>query len=365
MPSARVRPGFARRGFARLATRPWVRALGGVVILALLLPRVGTAAFLDGVRRVDAPALALAFAVGVLTTVCSAWRWCLVARGLGLSLRLRDAITDYYRALFVNAALPGGVFGDVHRAVRHGREAGDVGRGMRAVALERCAGQIVLVAVGGAVLVVQFPSMLVGLGAVGAVAVVACAAVLTALLLRRAPAGRAPVQRTLARRRSRWAGAVRVFGADARRGLLTRRTWPGVLGTSVVVLGGHLATFAIAAHAAGSAVPLVRLVPLMLLALMAMTLPVNIGGWGPREGVTAWAFGASGLGAAHGVTIAVLYGVFALVASLPGAALLIRRTVAAPPAVPAAVAVPAVPVVPVVPAARPAPALVVPQLTAS
>ena len=31
---------------------------------------------------------------------------------------------------------------------------------------------------------------------------------------------------------------------------------------------------------------LLRLVPLMLLALLAMTLPLNVGGWGPREGVT-------------------------------------------------------------------------------
>ncbi|MGJ3561879.1 hypothetical protein ACR6C2_41015 [Streptomyces sp. INA 01156] len=28
-----------------------------------------------------------------------------------------------------------------------------------------------------------------------------------------------------------------------------------------------------------------------------MALPLNVGGWGPREGVAAWAFGAAGLGA--------------------------------------------------------------------
>jgi hypothetical protein len=55
--------------------------------------------------------------------------------------------------------------------------------------------------------------------------------------------------------------------------------------------------------------------------MIAMTLP-NIGGWGPREGVTAWAFAAAGLGAAQGVTTSVVYGVMALVAALPGAAVL-------------------------------------------
>jgi hypothetical protein len=48
-----------------------------------------------------------------------------------------------------------------------------------------------------------------------------------------------------------------------------------------------------------------------------------VGGWGPREGVTAWAFGAAGLGAQHGVATAVVYGVMVLVASLPGAAVLV------------------------------------------
>jgi uncharacterized membrane protein YbhN (UPF0104 family) len=92
-----------------------------------------------------------------------------------------------------------------------------------------------------------------------------------------------------------------------------------------VVLAGHLATFLVAARAAGSSAPVLRLIPLMLLAMLAMMLPVNIGGWGPREGVAAWAFAAAGLSATQGVTIAVAYGLFAFVASLPGAAVLLVR----------------------------------------
>jgi bacteriorhodopsin len=52
-------------------------------------------------------------------------------------------------------------------------------------------------------------------------------------------------------------------------------------------------------------------------------LPLNVAGWGPREGAAAWAFGAAGLGAAAGVGTAVVYGVMSLVASLPGAVLLL------------------------------------------
>jgi hypothetical protein len=113
--------------------------------------------------------------------------------------------------------------------------------------------------------------------------------------------------------------------------------WPGILVSSALVMAGHLATFLVAARAAGSTASIARLAPLMLLALLAMLLPLNIGGWGPREGVTAWAFGVAGLSPSLGLTIAVVYGVLAFAASLPGAAVLLVRWLrpATPPHEPA------------------------------
>jgi hypothetical protein len=52
-----------------------------------------------------------------------------------------------------------------------------------------------------------------------------------------------------------------------------------------------------------------------------MVVP-GIAGWGPREGAAAWVFATAGLGADQGVATAVVYGVMALVASLPGALVL-------------------------------------------
>jgi uncharacterized membrane protein YbhN (UPF0104 family) len=340
----------------------WARVLGGLGILAVLLWRLGTGAFVAGLRVIDGPTLLLAFAIGLGTTVCSAWRWCLVARGLGLRLSLRTAVADYYKALFVNATLPCGVLGDVDRAVRHGREEGDVGRGVRAVVLERTAGQVVLVAVGLGVLLTVPSPVLSQLRAHGpaAVAAGAAAAGVAALAWSR-----------LRRGASRVAGAARAGVAEVRSALLARRAWPQVALASAVVLAGHLATFLVAARVAGSTASLPRLAPLLLLALLAMGLPVNVGGWGPREGVTAWAFGAAGLSASQGLTIAVVYGLFAFVAALPGAAVLAGRAAArlraaaaarepqpAPPQAtlpPAAVPPAAVPPAAVPPAAIPQP----------
>lgn len=314
-PEPDAAPAGRRRPVLR-ALRTHLGTVAGAVILGVLLWRLGTGVFLDGLRRIDVPTLLAGLGIGVLTTVFSAWRWCRVARALDIRLPLGAAVADYYRALFLNAALPGGVLGDVHRAVRHGQSTGDVGRGVRAVFLERTAGQVALVAVGVPVLL-TLPSPvltearhfagLLALAALGAVAIVAAVRL-----------GRAP--RPSRRRRTLDAAL-----AEARTALLNRGSWPAVLFSSVVVLAGHLLMFLVAARVAGSHASATTLLPLALLALIAMGLPLNIGGWGPREGVTAWAFGAAGLGAETGLSVAVVYGVLSFVASLPGILVLLAR----------------------------------------
>ena len=113
---------------------------------------------------------------------------------------------------------------------------------------------------------------------------------------------------------------------DLRDGLLAARAWPVIALASALVVAGHAVTFLIAAQTAGVTAPPSRMLPLALLVLLAAALP-NVGGWGPREGVTAWAFAAAGLGASRGVATAVVYGVMVFVASLPGAAVLVAAWV--------------------------------------
>ena len=110
--------------------------------------------------------------------------------------------------------------------------------------------------------------------------------------------------------------------ADIREGLLHRSALPAVVLASTVAVLGYAVTFLIAARTAGVTAPISRLLPLALLAMLAMVLP-SIAGWGPREGATAWVFSAAGLGAARGAATAVAYGVMVLAASLPGAVVLV------------------------------------------
>jgi uncharacterized membrane protein YbhN (UPF0104 family) len=309
---------------SRRTARWWARLAATAAVLAILVWRVGTGPFLDGLRTVDGGALAPAAGLAVLTTVCCAWRWRIVARGLGVELPLSTAVAAYYRSIFLNVTLPGGVVGDVHRGLSHGRDTSDVGRGLRAVAWERSAGQAVQVVLTVAVLLVV-PSPVRAAMPFVALALVAVAAGVAVATWVRPAVGRVGGS-GFSRLRS---AAAR----DLRHGLLARRAWPAIALASALVVAGHAATFLIAARTAGATASASRMLPLALLVMLAAVLP-NVGGWGPREGVTAWAFAAAGLGASLGVATAVVYGVMVFVASLPGAAVLladwVRRTPSAP-----------------------------------
>jgi hypothetical protein len=259
-----------------------VRLLAAPVTLAVVVWRLGAGPFLDGVRAVDGRALLAAALIGLVTTVCCAWRWTIVARGLGVRLSLPAAVAAYYRSLFLNLTLPGGVVGDVHRGISYG--------GLRPVVWERGAGQLVQAVLTIAVLLV-LPSPV--RSSMPVVAVAAVAAALAVVLV--------------ARQRWSW---------------LRGRAFAAIALASAVVVVGHAVTFLVAARTAGVSASNARLFPLALLALLAMVLP-SIAGWGPREGATAWVFAAAGLGADRGVATSVAYGVMVLVAALPGALVLV------------------------------------------
>lgn len=280
-----------------------LRPVAGAAIVVAVVARVGTGPVLDGLRALDARTLLAALALGALSTACNAWRWRAIARRLGQPLGAGAAFGAYYRSTFLNSVLPAGVLGDVERAVGHGRRCGDLGRGVRSVVLDRLGGQVVLVGTGVAVLAVR-PALLPPFSTTTAWV---SAAVVAAVVL----AG--------------WAcrARLRAFGRDL-RAVLHPRTGPVVVLASAGALAGYLATFVLAARAVGVTAPLVELAPLLVLALLAMSLPVNVGGWGPREAALAGGFAAVGLPAAQGLATAVLYGVLGLVACLPGAAALLR-----------------------------------------
>jgi uncharacterized membrane protein YbhN (UPF0104 family) len=288
---------------------PWIRAGAAVGLLGLVGWRLGAGPFLEGVRSLSPGALAAAAVIGLVTTCCAATRWSTIADGMGVGLGFRAAVAAYYRAQFLNSVLPGGIVGDIDRGLRHGRAANAVGLGLRAMAWDRLAGQVVQIALTAAVLAATpgparllLPWMLAGAAGLAGIALI--------------------LARTR-RRAGRPARIARAVASDLRTGLLDRRRWPVVAATSILVVAGHTVTLVIAARSVGLEVPTGRILPIALVVLAAMSIPASIGGWGPREGAAAWVFAASGWGAGQGVATTTAYGVMALVATLPGLALLL------------------------------------------
>jgi uncharacterized membrane protein YbhN (UPF0104 family) len=238
-------------------------------------------------------------------------------------MSLPSAVAAYYRALFLNLTLPTGIAGDVHRGVSHGRKAQDVGRGVKAVVWERGAGQVVQAVLMISLLLV-LPSPVRSVMPFVAIAAIGLAG---AVVL----AGRMQVGGANSR-------LMRLRSAvldDLRNGVLHRNALPAILLASTVAVLGYALMFLVAARTVGVTAPISRLLPLALLATLAMVLP-SIAGWGPREGAAAWVFSAAGLGAAAGAATAVAYGVLVFVAFLPGAVVLLagwlpRRRVALEP----------------------------------
>ena len=266
-------------------------------------------ALLDQLENIDFRWLLVGFVVTFGQTVLSAWRWRYTAKRLGLNLSLRDAVREYYLAIFINQVCPGGIVGDLSRAWRHARTA-ETGPAVRAVILERLSGQMVMIVLSlGAV--AALPEDLIGDVPYGWVFLVILSLVTVVVM-------------TVVRRRSSGnESLVEKLLHDTRIAVCSREALPRQLISSSIIVASYLLTFVIAARAIGSYTPLATLVPLIPIVLLAMLLPISIAGWGVREGVAALLWAAAGLSAVEGAAISATYGLLILISSLPGAGVLL------------------------------------------
>lgn len=125
----------------RIALKWLVTAL---IIGAVLLFVDGTT-LLREIARIPPAAVIAGLALGVGQVFLSAWRWRYTVTLLGLPIPYMQAVREYYLATFTNQVLPGGVLGDVNRALRHGVGSNDRLAAAHGVVIERLSGQVVLV----------------------------------------------------------------------------------------------------------------------------------------------------------------------------------------------------------------------------
>ena len=291
-------------GAGEATTVAWLRLLGGAGILAAARGGWAPAPFVDGLRvdrrrRRAGRARASAWSPPWPAPGAGAW-W---PAGSACGCPLAAAVADYYRALFLNAVLPAGVLGDVDRAVRHGRQTATSAAACGPWCWSASPGRRPSSSLGLAVLLGAGPTPAHGRGrrrcgpAAWALAELLAALVAVAALGLGWSAGR--------RRR----GCARVADGAAHRRSPTPAAAcsPAAPGPALAAaLRGRAGRLP---RAVRGRRPRRRLAPprcascsrCSCSALLAMALPLNIGGWGPREGVTAVAFGTAGLGAAQGL----------------------------------------------------------------
>jgi hypothetical protein len=269
-----------------------VRLLVTVVLLGGLVARFGAAAFRPALDVLVAWPIVAALVLGGAAIAAQSARWRVVVLGSGHPLGRRRALVECYRSSALNSVLPGGIAGDAWRAWR---QRIDAPRGWApsavSVATERVAGLGVLLATAAVVLLVEGHPEYAGCALVGAV--VAC------LVIRR------PMQRLTASDRACVWGWSTVA-------LLALVALTVVVGRTLDVPGG-----------------IGVLMTLGVVQLAGMSVPLSIGGWGPREAAGALAASLVGVAPSAGIAMAAGYGLLTMVAVLPGYVALLIPTAAA------------------------------------
>ncbi len=294
-----------------------VQALVTVALLALLWQVADGGRALEALASAQAGWMLATLAALTLHTVLAAERWRLTAAALGLHLGHGYALREYYLAQLVNSTVPGGVVGDAGRAVRTREQAG-LTIAAQAVVVERFAGQVALLATMIIAITVtwlvpggfDWPPWMLGLAATITLAAVALLGVL--LAARWLPGRVGPRIAEL----SRTAGLA----------LLGRRVALPQLALSAGTTACILFAFFSAAAAVDLHLSFAAVVTLVPLILLTMLVPLTISGWGLREGAAAALLPLAGATASASLAASVVFGLVALVAVLPGLAVVwVRR----------------------------------------
>ncbi|MEM8553687.1 MAG: lysylphosphatidylglycerol synthase transmembrane domain-containing protein [Pseudomonadota bacterium] len=278
-----------------------VKLVVSIGLMVALFWVADPAAVWGHLRSADAGWLTVAAGTLLSVTVLMAWRWQLVAQSLGLDIPLPRAVQEFFLSNLVNQILPGGMVGDVARAVRV-RDAGDLKKAAWSVALDRVFGQVILfslMATGFAVALaipggIPWPSW--AWGVIGALFCIALVSITV-----------------------RWWPVTHVVG-------LLRNPFQVVLSCTIAAL--LVSGFWACAQAVGAPLSHGALFTLIPLVLSAMLIPLSIGGWGWREGAAAALFPLAGFDASTGVAAGVAYGSLLLLTATPAVVLYLAQPVA-------------------------------------
>lgn len=282
--------------------------LGGILLLLWNLA--------DGEQAFDlltdaAPLMLLATLAALsLQTIFSALRWRIAALQLGIHLKRRIALREYFQSQVANQSLPGGVLGDAGRVIRSSSQAGWI-KSAQAVVIERLAGQIALFSMFFAALSLSlfmerannWPSWLLIFSLLGLLVIVTL--VFSALVISKTTRGSFSL-------------LISKAGTLIHLCLLASKVRLAQIALSIGSATMNVLAFMFASIAIGAELRLLDAFVVVPIVLLAMLIPLSIGGWGFREGAAAVLFPLVGLTATQGLAASVAFGLVFLVSSLPG-----------------------------------------------
>lgn len=282
-----------------------------IALLALLISRTDLAALEGAFARISVLHVMLGLALVQIQIIVSALRWRFTAGRLGEDIPVRLAIREYYVASFLNQSLPGGVAGDAIRAFRM-RNAGEGGwkQPAKAVVMERVSGQLAFFVL--ALCGLAFWPFLLGdeTDWPG----------LRPLMLATLGMGLATALGfVVARNLNAW---FRGLAEEAHAVFIRDRALPVQFSLSLVIVGTYVTTFLVASDGVGSPLPWVAAVTVIPLTLIAMLIPVGLGGWGTREVAAMALWPVLGASATEGLAASLVYGGLSIAGALPGLGLL-------------------------------------------
>jgi uncharacterized protein (TIRG00374 family) len=305
---------------AQLTKSSWVRAALTLGILTYLATDIDLAASGRAlVRLAPAPALAVLVLVALdRATMIS--RWIILVRSTGGEISAKSATWIYLVSSFVGTLTA--PMADAARAYSLSRRTTQVGAAVASVAVDRLLGLVSIVLMGSIGLIIERHDLPAAarrvLFTMALVAITGCAAILSAdrwvgtLLPRRGATS--PI-------RERFIGLAEALGRY--RG--HRSALLAVLLLSIAVQVLRILQAYLLGRGIGIDVPFSYYLLFMPLGLVALMLPISIGGFGLPQGLIVWLLQPRGVPQADALALSTLIVLTGIVSNLPGALFYLRR----------------------------------------
>jgi glycosyltransferase 2 family protein len=304
---------------AQLTGSFWARAIVTAAVLGLLATRLDVGASAGAMLRLDAGTILVVLALLTVDRGVMIWRWFSLLRAIGTRITIGAATRMYLVSAFVGGYTA--VAGDAARALTASRLNTGGSGAVASVAVDRLLGLLSIIAVG------LVGAAMAGRGTAGHHTALVAMTVLVA--------GGAVMLFTA----DRWVRAalpggwhatlaggrlVRLADALARyRGHGATIAWVGALSVLVQLL--RIVQAYLLGRGIGIDVELSYYLLFMPIGLIALMLPISIGGFGAPQGLIVWLLQPRGVPVADAFALSTLIVLSGIVANLPGAVLLLRR----------------------------------------